>query len=123
MHLLLDSHISPRVAELLAKFSIDAVALAHWQEGKLRAASDELVLHAALQAGRVLVTFDLRSIPPLLRDWAQSGRSHGGVILVDQRTLRPSDFGGLSRALVALCGDNQADWTDRVVFLGPPTQS
>ena len=59
-----------------------------------------------------------RTIPPLLKTWAEEGRTHGGVIFVDERTISPADIGGLVRALgelVKLAGS--WDWMDRVVFL------
>jgi hypothetical protein len=67
-----------------------------------------------------LVTYDLATIPPVLVSLAASGESHAGVVLIDEQTIPTSDFGGLVRAIVALCS-RAADWewTDRVVFLAP----
>jgi hypothetical protein len=49
---------------------------------------------------------------------AASGISHAGVVLIDERTIGPSDFGGLLRALVELWRAEKATvWEDRVVFL------
>jgi len=71
-----------------------------------------------------LVTYDRRTIPPLLKTWAEEGRHHGGVIFVDEKTISPADIGGLTRALVELRRiARRWDWTDRVCFLrrdGPP---
>ncbi len=75
------------------------------------------MLRAAAAEGLVLVTFDLRTIPVLLRDWAETGQHHAGVVLVGDQTLRPGDVGPLVRALAGLLTDVSADWTDRVVFL------
>ena len=65
-----------------------------------------------------LVTYDRRTIPILLKGWAEQGLQHSGVIFVDERTIAPSDVGGLVRALAELCvAAGEWDWTDRVVFL------
>ena len=65
-----------------------------------------------------LVTYDRRTIPPLLKTWAESGRRHGGVIFVDEKSIAPADVGGLVQALHRLCkASSRWDWTDRVSFL------
>lgn len=120
MKLLLDEHISPAVAHGLsaAHGALAVAALREWQAGAWLEAPDALLVRAAAADGWTLVTYDLRTIPPLLKEWGEQGISHGGVILVDERSIAPSDFGGLIRALerlVAALGD--ADWRDRVVFL------
>ena len=46
------------------------------------------------------------------------GRRHAGVVLVDDRTVRPDDAGGLVRALAALERERGGeDRRDRVVYL------
>ncbi len=68
--------------------------------------------------GLTLVTYDLGTIPPLLKRWAEAGRDHGGVIFVDQRTIPSSDFGSLARGLQALFRESgKWDWNNRVIFL------
>jgi hypothetical protein len=54
----------------------------------------------------------------LLKSWGEEEREHGGVIFVDEKTIPPSDYGGLVRALSDLWGKT-AKWdsTDRVCFL------
>jgi hypothetical protein len=65
-----------------------------------------------------LVTYDRRTIPPLLKTWAEAGQHHGGVIFVDEKTISPSDIGGQVLALTALAREAAAwDWTNRVCFL------
>jgi hypothetical protein len=65
-----------------------------------------------------LVTYDRRTIPPLLKTWAEEGRKPGGVIFVDEKTISPADIGGLVRALIQLFKETgRWDWTDRVCFL------
>ena len=56
--------------------------------------------------------------PPLLKAWAEGERKHGGVIFVDEKTISPSDTGGLVRALSDLSRKTARwDWTNRVCFL------
>ena len=31
--------------------------------------------------------------------WAEEGRTHGGIIFVDEKTIAPSDLGGQVRAI------------------------
>ncbi|MHB1308695.1 MAG: hypothetical protein ACYC23_16570, partial [Limisphaerales bacterium] len=79
---------------------------------------DEVVLQEAHRRQLTLVTFDLRTIPPLLRQWAEQGIDHSGVILVDEQTLAQNDVGGLIAALGAVWKVHRdLDWTNRVVYL------
>lgn len=118
MRLLLNSHIASAVAQDLRRAGMDALALSEWLEGNYRNATDDLLLASALSDQRVLVTYDCRTIPPLLKMLAESGGHHAGVVLVDELTLRQRDIGALVRAIEKLAletGDE--DWKDRVVFL------
>jgi len=47
----------------------------------------------------MLVTYDRRTIPPLLKVWAEQECRHSGVILVNEKTISPANVGGLVRAL------------------------
>jgi predicted nuclease of predicted toxin-antitoxin system len=118
MRLLLDSHLPSALARQLQRHEIDAVPLAGWMEGIYRNAADDQILEAAHSDRRVLVTYDVRTVPPLLVEWAETGQHHGGVVLVDDRTLPPNDVGGLLRALLRLIHSRgDAEWEDRVVYL------
>jgi len=118
IRLLLDAHISPSIAKQLQGEGIDTVALRDWQYGHYLSASDEQILIEATVDKRVLVTYDLRTIPPLLKEWAETGQQHSGVILIDEKTLLPNDVGGLLRAIRILVRDHGDDeWQDQVVFL------
>jgi hypothetical protein len=65
-----------------------------------------------------LVTYDRRTIPPLLKAWAEETHSHAGVIFVDEKTIFPADIGGLVKSLgVPVKQTRTWDWTDRIVFL------
>jgi len=121
MRLLLDAHVPPAVARTLANDGIDIKTLQEWLDGDHRDASDAQILMAAHADRRTLVTFDCRTIPDLLKVWAETGQQHSGIILIDDRTIRQADVGGLVRALRRLIDQSSAEpWTGRVVFLKRP---
>ena len=122
LSLLLDEQISPQVVAAMAALNAEAlvVSIFNWRGGALTGTDDALVLQGAAEDGLTLVTYDLKTIPPVLVEWGESGRFHGGVIFIDDRSIAPADFGGLARALVS-CWEVQGtwDWTDRIVYLRP----
>jgi hypothetical protein len=120
LRLLLDEHLSPRIVkQFRAKWPqahIDAVL--SWEDGRLAGSPDDVLLAAARQRGRTLVTYDQSTIIPLLKDWAEQGVEHGGVIFVDDRTIAQNDIGRLTMSLGALwMAEKNSDWTDVVVYL------
>jgi hypothetical protein len=122
LRFLLDSHVPSAVAAGLRRRggAIDVVHLADWQGGRFLHASDQRIVEAALREGLALVTYDVRSIQPLLAEWAVRGRHHAGVVFVDDRAIAQNDVGGLIRALAALHeSEADLDWIDRVVYLRP----
>lgn len=122
LKLLLDEHISPRIARgLRRRFPrLRVYPLAQFEDGRLLGSEDSACLREAAANGLTLVTYDRRTIPPLLKTWAEEGVSHGGVIFVDEKTIAPSDIGGLVNALAALIhSTHNEDWAERVCFLTP----
>ena len=120
LRLLLDEHVSPAVALEVRRHrpGLTAVALQDYEQGAYRGVPDADVLMAALAQGFTLLSYDQRTIPPLLKSWGEAGISHGGVIFVDRRTLEPADVGGLVRAICQVYDAfHQDDWTDRVLYL------
>ena len=121
LKLLLDEHISPDVADNLRRRHPSLVIhwMAEWGRGGFLGKDDSACLLEAAEQGLTLVTYDRRTIPPLLKTWAEEGRRHGGVIFVDEKTISPPDIGGLVRALLQLFKETgKWDWIDRVYFLG-----
>ena len=117
---LLDEHISPTVAEGLRRHSrlLIVFCMVEWENGEFLGQQDSVCLQEASAQGLTLVTYDRRTIPPLLKVWAEEERKHGGVIFVDEKTISPSDTGGLVRALLNLSKKTSKwDWTNRVCFL------
>ena len=120
LKLLLDEHISPDVAEGLRRRTrlLIVHCMVEWENGEFLGQEDSSCLQQAATQGFTLVTYDRRTIPPLLKTWAEEGRDHGGVIFVDDKTISPADIGGLVRALTRLFQETAKwDWTNRVWFL------
>ena len=120
LRLLLDEHISPDVAIGLRRRSRAVVVryMVEWEAGSFLGQDDACCLQKAFAQRLTLVTYDRRTIPPLLKTWAEEGRHHGGVIFVDEKTISPADIGGLVRALHRLMLEAKSwNWTDRVCFL------
>src|SRR6202007_3409070 len=119
LKLLLDEHISPAVATGLTRRhpSLAVHSMAGWEDGRLLGQDDSACLQQAAEQRLTLVTYDRRTIPPLLKAWAEEERKHGGVVFVDEKTISPSDTGGLVRALSNLLRKTgTCDWATRVPF-------
>lgn len=120
LKLLLDEHISPDVAAGLRRRHTGLMvrSLVEWDGGSFLGQEDSVCLEEAFRQGLTLVTYDRRTIPPLLKRWAEEAHSHAGVIFVDEKTISPADIGGLVKALGSLVKETRSwKWTDRIVFL------
>jgi hypothetical protein len=120
LKLLLDEHISPRVADGLRRRNraIEIRYLVEWENGRFLGQDDHVCLREAAIQRFTLVTYDRRTIPLLLKTWAEEERTHGGVIFVDEKTISPADIGGFVWALTRLARETGTwDWTNRIYFL------
>lgn len=120
LKLLLDEHISPKVANGVHRRNRALVIhwMAEWEGGNFLGKEDSVCLVEAGKQALTLVSYDRRTVAPLLKLWAEEERSHGGVIFVDQKTISPANIGGLVRALISLASETEKmDWTNRVYFL------
>ena len=119
---LLDENISPVVADqIVLKAPQTLVQSVHrWRGGKYQGQTDINVLRAAREEQLTLVTYDLKTIPPILTEFASDSETHSGVLFVDEASIRSSDFGGLINALLAHWQKYASeDWTNRIAFLVP----
>lgn len=120
LKLLLDEHISSDVAAGLRR-RIPRLVISNmtdWEGGNFLGQEDFVCLQEAFVQGLTLVTYDRRTIPPLLKRWVEEGQSHAGVIFVDEKTISPADIGGLVKALVIMVKQTRTwDWTNRILFL------
>lgn len=120
LKLLLDEHISPDVAVGLRRRTPALVirSMVKWDGGNFLGQEDSVCLQEAAAQGLTLVTYDRRTIPALLKRWAEEAHPHAGVIFVDEKTITPADVGGLVKALGMLVKEARTwDWTDRITFL------
>ena len=109
LKLLLDEHISPHVVDGLRRRSpqLRVFCMRDWEDGRFLGTEDDALLAEAAARGFSLVTYDLRTIPTILKRWAEEGRSHAGVVLVDEKTIPPGDIGRLVLALLELAKHTQ----------------
>jgi hypothetical protein len=120
LKLLLDEQISCDVAAGLRRHDrkVFVCGMAEWEQGSFLGRDDSACLEQAAVQKLTLVTYDRRTIPPLLKVWAEEGRQHAGVIFVDEKTISPADIGGLIQSLQMLLQEARNwDWTDRICFL------
>ena len=120
---LLDEHVPLDVTRQLRskRPEIPVIPLQEWEHGVHRGVDEALWLDLAREQCLTLITFDRRTIEPLLRSLGDRQISHGGVVFADDRTLAQGDIGALIRALIELW-DSAGDevWTDRVSYLKNP---
>lgn len=120
---LLDAHISPNTCkELQIKHpSVPIHTLQTWQQGTYLKASDELIWNAAYPHSLTLVTYDLRTIPQLMKVRSTQNKPHAGIVFINARTIASNDIGNLSKALALLWQkEHDYDWTNRIQFLEKP---
>ena len=124
LRLLLDEHISPKVARGLRQLNpgLTVLAISEWKNGNFLGADDLTCLQHAVLEGLTLVTYDLRTIPPILRRMAEESEHHGGVIFVAEKTIPSGNIGALIRGLQTLIETAaDCDGVDRVWFLSRAT--
>jgi predicted nuclease of predicted toxin-antitoxin system len=100
LRFLLDEHLSPEVVSAVQAVNqeISVVSLNHWENSQYRELDDGIVLAKAHEQGLTLVTYDLKTIPPLLVPWGQRGIPHAGVIFGSSNTISTSEIGAIARA-------------------------
>jgi hypothetical protein len=116
----LDEQISPVVMDQVQQkrpdIRFESVLL--WRHGDLRGKEDKQVLRAAQEENLALVTYDQKTIAPLLIHWTMEGRDHAGVIFIDDKSIAQEDIGGKVRALLSLWEQsNHLDWKNLLTYL------
>ena len=120
LRILTDEQIDPDVAAAARRRGIQITTLFEWSDGHFVGASDEEVLREAARHAMTLLSFDLKTIPPLLRAWGERGIDHGGVIFVDNKSFAQNDVRGIAKAISELWElQGKDDWTNRCFFLTP----
>jgi predicted nuclease of predicted toxin-antitoxin system len=116
VRILLDEHLSPRrVGGALRASGHDVKAVA--EEADLSGLDDPAILAAAVEVGRILVTFNHRDFIPLLRELAEAGASHPGCIVVFG--IKHDEIGVIVQSLVRLLANRPEPerWVDMVQAL------
>src|SRR5437899_11960873 len=119
MKLLLDSHIPAAVVRALRtrQPGLDVQHLAQWRAGDLLEADDADILAACAKEARVWVTYDLATVPDLLRALAAEEYDHAGVFLVDDATIPAENVGVLVYGISVLIVEiGEVDKTNLVRF-------
>jgi hypothetical protein len=120
LQILTDEQIDPKVAVAVKRRrrDISIVSLFDWLDGHFVGASDEELLREAARQAMTLLSFDLKTLPPLLRAWGERRIDHGGVIFVDHKSFAQNDTSAISKALVDLWElQGKLDWRNRCFFL------
>ncbi len=116
MRLFLDAHISgPRIAQALRAAGHDVRAAD--EERELDGSTDEELLSLAAAEGRVMVTFDVKDFPVIVRRWAEAARRHAGCAIVVG--IDHGEFGAILQALERELGarPGQEAWVDYTLFV------
>lgn len=79
---------------------------------------DGIILGECANGNWILVTFDVNTIPAVLREMAMNQEDHAGVIFVSSKSFAQNHHSILAKALVELArAEFDAEWTNRVLFL------
>lgn len=108
--LLLDENVTPDLARALRHRGFDAV---HAEDRGLKATDDALVFAAAVREGRAVLTQNVRDFVPIVREYAERGERHFGLIVSPERNLR--EF--LTGTLRLLARRSAEDLRDAVVWI------
>src|ERR1051326_6876921 len=113
MKLLLDEHLSQRIAQALRARGHDVTSVSEMGlEGRL----DLPVWEHAIAEARVMVTYDTAHFPSLYTLLFQEGIHPPGLVVISSATIGQHDIGGLQRALEELIA-GEHDLADQIIFL------
>ena len=118
MRLLLDVHHSRHAADRLRDEGHDVVAAA--DEQNLCDIADDELLSLATIDNRALVTENVKDFDHLVRQWAESGTHHAGVIFTSPRRFHRGSSAypeNLVKALGAFLATAPEQLTDQIHWL------
>ncbi len=118
MKLLLDEQISGKVAERLRGLGHDVIAVT--AEQSLRGLSDPDVFEVAHAQGRAVATYNRDDFEAIIREYAETGREHHGLVIVHPVRFPGQDFSRLVKALASLL-DAAPSGKSFVVWLQEPS--
>jgi predicted nuclease of predicted toxin-antitoxin system len=98
--LLLDEHISGKVAERLRGLDLDVAAVT--DDPDSRSIADIDVFELAQRERRAVVTYDRGDFEGLIREYAAAGRLHHGLVIVPSSVIPNGEISRLAAALGAL---------------------
>jgi hypothetical protein len=94
------------------------ISIHDWRDGCFLGSQDPVFLPEASKDGLTFVSYDQKTVRPLLKSWAEAGIDHAGFVFVDEKTIAPQDFGRLIRSLCGLWrSERLASWENRVIYL------
>jgi nucleoside-diphosphate-sugar epimerase len=123
VRLFLDAHISGRrIAQALRAAGHDVRAAD--EDRGLDGLDDAGVLALASTEDRILVTANVRDFLPILREWAEAGRTHAGCILIAS-SIRQHQFGAIIAGVIEAVSvrPESSTWRDYVHWLSRPGDS
>ena len=118
----MDVHVAKAAVGALRKAAphLPVEHISEWQGGALRGAGDDEILAACHAERRMLLTYDLATIPDLLRLWMAEERPHSGVIFADENTVKPNRPADIAAAVAAFAKEiGDGDTTNLVRYLRP----
>lgn len=115
MRLLLDAHVSGRVIARALRERGHDVRAAN-EELQLDGWEDESLLELVAAERRIMVTFNVKDFPRIVRDWAAAGRHHAGCLILV--AIDHSELGVILRVIEAAltARPEQAAWRDYVAW-------
>ena len=96
---LLDEQLSPRLAAAAVRAGLDVTSVSG---SLLEGQNDLTVLLAATAQDRILVSFNVRHLVPLMTDLIHSGLKPQGLVKISPKSFHQGNVKGILRALMKL---------------------
>lgn len=114
----MDEQLSPRIAALLREAGHDVVAVA--ERGELVGSSNAVLLEAATNEERAVITNNVKDFRPLAAERLAQGHTHAGLILVPStRTRTRSAIAVLASAIEKLPQEHSDGLAGSERWIGP----